>query len=57
MINTVASVGLIALISLGATLVTWSSFLMLSNQTDGEFVHFIRMLIGWFFLVTGWWFV
>ncbi len=57
MISVVTNLGVLVLLSLGATLVTWTSFLMLSNQTGDSGAHFMRMFVGWFLLITGWWFV
>lgn len=55
MINALSDVGLILLLSLGSTLVMWTSFLMISNKSGESMLHFIRMFVGWLLVIGGWW--
>ena len=55
MISVLTSLAAVGMLSLGATLILWTAVLMLGNYTEEGALHFIRMGVGWFFVIGVWW--
>jgi len=50
MINATIEVTRTVMLALGATLVTWTTALIIARQNDEQFTHFFRMFMGYLIL-------
>jgi hypothetical protein len=54
MINAFVELTRTVMLALGATLVTWSTALILARQNDEQFEHFFRLFVGYLLLAFLW---
>lgn len=52
MIEAILQILVVTALSLAATMVCWSFALTMNGTADGEFIHFIRMFMGWFIIIS-----